>query len=200
MKVKQVFLTDDFQENNSLHHFKYCPSCGAKCVVQEHGGKQRPACIKCGFIHYKNPSPAVSVLIMTNKKILLGRRAYGSFKAGKWCLPCGFIEFDEDFLTAARREVEEETGLIVEILSIISVMSNYLSADLHTLVIVLLAQVIGGELCPGDDIDEVEWFSLSGPLPEMAFEADKDIIARYFQTGINGVPVDIDFSQAKNEK
>jgi len=108
-------------------------------------------------------------------------------------LPCGFIEFDEDFLTAARREVQEETGLISEIESIISVMSNYLTPNLHTLVVVLVAHVIGGELCPGDDLDEVQWFSFSGVLPQMAFEADENIIARYWNTRIKGIPVDEDF-------
>ena len=58
----------------------------------------------------------------------------------------GFIEYDEDFLTAALREVKEETGLDVEIRSLLSVVSNFLSPRLHTLAIVLLARVVGGEL------------------------------------------------------
>lgn len=129
---------------------------------------------------------------MKDDKVLLGKRAPSSFKAGLWCLPCGFIEFDEDFLTAAKREVQEETGLIIGIESIISVMSNYLTPNLHTLVIVLLAHVVAGELQPGDDLDETEWFSLSGPLPQMAFEADENIIGRYYQNEIFGIPVETD--------
>jgi hypothetical protein len=72
-------------------------------------------------------------------------------------------------------------------------MSNYLTPNLHTLVVVLLAHVIGGELCPGDDLDEVQWFSFLGVLPQMAFEADENIIARYWNTRIKGIPVDEDF-------
>jgi len=200
MKVKQVFSAYSFQKGNPLNHTRYCPSCGTECVVTENGGRERSTCLQCGFIHYKNPSSAVSILIVKDEKVLLGRRSYGSFKATKWCLPCGFIEFDEDFLTAARREVQEETGLIVDVVSIISVMSNYLTPDLHTLVIVLLAQVVAGELCPGDDVDKAEWFPLSGPLPEMAFEADEDIIARYLQTRMNGAPVDLGFAIAENKE
>jgi len=200
MKVKQVFTTYNTQEGKPLNNYRYCPSCGAECVVKEEGGRERSACCQCGFIHYKNPSPAVSILIIENDKILLGRRADASLKGGMWCLPCGFIEFDEDFLTAARREVEEETGLIADILSIISVMSNYLTPDLHTLVIVLLAQVVGGELCPGDDLDAVAWIALPGPLPEMAFEADEDIIARYFQARFKGAPVDSEFAIAEQKR
>lgn len=102
----------------------------------------------------------------------------------------GFIESDEDFLTAAIREVKEETGIDVEIRSILSVVSNFLSPSLHTLAIVLLARAVGGDLCAGDDLDEAAWFPLAGPLPEMAFEADAHICERYYKTQLEGAPVD----------
>jgi len=113
---------------------------------------------------------------------------------GKWSLPGGFIEFDEDFLSAAHREIIEETGLSIKIISIISVVSNFFSPDLHTLVIVLLAQKMSGILQPGDDIVKLEWFPFSGPFPSMAFEADTHIINRYYTTKISGISVDHRFS------
>jgi len=113
---------------------------------------------------------------------------------GKWSLPGGFIEFDEDFLSAAHREIMEETGLSMKILSIISVVSNFFSPELHTLVIVLTAEKTSGELKPGDDMVRLEWFPLSGPFPVMAFEADKHIITRYYKTKIAGTPVDSRFA------
>jgi 8-oxo-dGTP diphosphatase len=140
-------------------------------------------------VQFRNPSPGVVVLIEKDGQVLLGRRS-GSYGAGKWGLPQGFIEFDEDFLTGAIREVKEEMGLDVEVRSIISVASNFLSPRLHTLAIVLLARVVGGELCAADDLEDVAWFSLSGPLPEMAFEADVHICERYYRTQLDGVPVD----------
>jgi ADP-ribose pyrophosphatase YjhB (NUDIX family) len=106
----------------------------------------------------------------------------------------GFIEFEEDFLSAATREVKEETGLNIEIRSIISVVSNFLSPGLHTLAIVLLARVVGGEARAGDDLDALQWCPLEGPLPEMAFEADQHIIERYSKTRFKGAPVDPDYT------
>lgn len=195
MNVKQVFSEYSVTGSPS-NSFHYCPICRTKCETREFAGRQRQVCPKCGFVQYKNPAPAVSILIVNNGRILLGQRGCHSFKAGLWCLPCGFIEFDEDFLTAARREVQEETGLVVDIKAILSVMTNYLAPELHTLVVVLLAHVIGGELRPGDDIVNVEWFPLTGALPEMAFTADQDIIMRYYKTQMEGAPVDKEFANS----
>src|SRR5271154_3114545 len=43
-------------------------------------------------------------------KVLLIQRALEPFK-GKWALPGGFVRMDETIDAAARRELEEETGL-----------------------------------------------------------------------------------------
>ena len=57
-------------------------------------------------------------------------------------------------------------------------VSNLLSPGLQTLAIVLLAGVL-------------QWVPLPGPLPEMAFEADEQIIARIQTNGLEeGLPVD----------
>jgi 8-oxo-dGTP diphosphatase len=135
----------------------------------------------------------VVVVIEQEGAVLLGRRS-GSFGAGKWCLPQGYVEFDDDFLTAARREVKEETGLEVEILSILSVVSNFLSPRLHTLAIILLARVVNGEPIAADDLEALAWFPLAEPLPEMAFEADQHIIERVWKTKLEGAPVDPDYA------
>jgi len=194
MQIKQVFSAYDEKEVTPLGQFKYCPLCGTQLSLKEKGGKQRPACPNCGFVQFQNPTPGVVVVIEKDKHVLLGKRS-GGFGKGKWGLPQGYIEFDEDFLTATIREVKEETGLDVEIRSIINVVSNRLSPRLHTLAIVLLAGVKTGELCACDDLETLEWFPLSGPLPEMAFEADDFIIRGGQMTNLEeGLPVDPDFA------
>ena len=193
--VKQVFSSYGRKEDAEPGLFRYCPVCGSQLALEEKGAKQRPACLSCGFVQFRNPLPGVVVVIERDGYVLLGRRR-GGYGAGKWGLPQGYIEFDEDFLTAARREVKDETGLDFEVRSILNVVSNLLSPGLHTLAIVLLAGVVSGEATAGDDLDILEWVPLSGPLPEMAFEADERIICRYQEMGLaGGMPVDPDFAR-----
>jgi len=173
---------------------RYCPYCGSPCHQVLSGKFSTLTCSRCGSHIYKNPSPGVVALIIKDEMLLLGKRAPDIFKGGKWSLPGGFIEFEEDFLSAAHREIEEETGLTVNLISILSVVSNFFSPELHTLVIVLLAENVGGTLRPGDDLVALDWFPVAGPFPDFAFEADEHIIRRYHATRIPGAPLDPDLA------
>jgi ADP-ribose pyrophosphatase YjhB (NUDIX family) len=144
-------------------------------------------------VEYRNPSPGVSVLIYKNDRVLIGKRSPGSFEAGKWCMPCGFVEYDEDFLSAASRETREECGLVVQLRSIIGVTCNFLAPSLHSIVVVFLAQPAGGTLAAGDDIVELQWAPMAGPFPELAFEADREIINRFAASPMQGLPIDSRF-------
>lgn len=198
MKAEQVFSCYDYSGNLGISNANYCIVCGTKLKLVEDGGRKRPCCPKCGYVFYKNPSPAVSVLVRNEKnQILLGRRASKSTFEKRWCLPCGFIEFDEDFLTGAIREVEEETGLRIRINSLVSVVTNYLTPAIHSLVIVMLADIVDGVPTPGDDIEELMWISKGEPLPEMAFEADRHIIERYYEGKMPEAQVDERYSKLK---
>lgn len=192
MKVKQIFTAYDHSGSKGCEQMNFCPVCGNRLKYRMMDEIERPYCESCSFIMYKNPSPAVSVLITENHSVLLGKRSGGSFAEGKWCLPCGYIEYNENFLTAAVREVKEETGLEVKMNAIVNVCSNFLSEKIHSLVIVLLASVTGGEARPGDDIAGLGWFTPES-LPEMAFEADMHIIERYFDGGVSCLAIDSDF-------
>jgi 8-oxo-dGTP diphosphatase len=188
MQLAQLYAAYDWRENRGVDKFKYCPLCGTQLTQERVAHRTRPLCPACGFIYYRNPFPTVSVLVTHNGRILLGKRS-GEPGKGKWALPSGYIEFEDDFLTAAIREVKEETGLDIEIVSILNVQSAFLPLEYHFLGIYLLARVIGGKLNPEDDLEEVKWFSLSGPLPEMAFPPDVDLIQTYSNGEVEGIPV-----------
>jgi hypothetical protein len=74
------------------------------------------------------------------------------------------------------------------------VVSNIIHSQLESLVIVLLAEPLSGELAPGDDITAIDWIT-SRSMPGMAFDADKYIICEYFAGGLTEIPVDPRFAE-----
>jgi len=192
--VRQVFENYDRQKQQGFDGFTYCPLCQTQLILIKSGQKPRPTCPSCGFIQYKNPSPVVSIVIKENNNILLGKRT-GSPGEGKWAIPSGYIEYEDDFLSTAIRETKEETGLEVEIISILNVLSSFVSPSFHFLVIYLEALPIGGELIAGDDLDDVKWVPVSGPLPKMAFQEDVHMLDRYALKKSMSLPVDSRFAR-----
>jgi ADP-ribose pyrophosphatase YjhB (NUDIX family) len=114
-------------------------------------------------------------VIVFNKdgQILLGRRN-GSY-SGLWCIPCGYVEYDEDVFDAAAREFKEETNLDIKINGVYTVQSNFHNPETHTVGIWFMAEVTGGELKAQADLDEVGYFDLAAP-PELAFPTDSLVI------------------------
>lgn len=187
MPLKQVY--DHYQrEAQPEGEFKFCPFCGTPLLLEEIDHRLRPTCPGCAFVQYRNPASTVSVLVVDNDRVLLGKRG-GPPGKGTWSLPSGYIEYEDDFLSTAIREAKEETGLDVEISSVINVASSFVSPSFHFLGLYLVARVAGGELVAGDDLEAVEWFPIKGPLPEMGFAEDVDVIETYV-AGYAGLPVD----------
>lgn len=194
MHLRQVFLHYS-QKDQIADTFRYCPLCQEALVIQALDHRLRSVCPHCGFIHHKNPAPAVSVLILHQGQVLLGKRKEEPGK-GLWATPSGYIEYEDDFLTTAIREAKEETGLDVEIKSILNVQSSFLSEPYHFLGIYLLAEVVAGELCAGDDLEAAAWFPLPGPFPELAFIEDAEMIHAYAQNQFEGLPVEKKYARA----
>lgn len=162
--------------------FRYCPHCGRELAPPD-----PPQCTSCGFVAYHNPLPAVSVLIRNDADdVLVGRRRD---TPALWCLPCGYVESNENFLEAAHRETKEETGLSIRILSVVNVVSNVITPQRESLVVVLLAEALPGTPIPGDDITEIRWIGAE-TIPPLAFEADQFLIAEYYTTALEGIAVD----------
>ncbi|MFM8320643.1 MAG: NUDIX domain-containing protein [Chloroflexota bacterium] len=187
--MRPIFARYNWTEERG-RFFSFCPECGAAMAVEPVDGKLRARCTGCSFIQYRNPLPAVGVLALQGDQALLVKRDIEPF-AGKWALPSGYVEYDEDFVTAGGRELREETGLQVEITHVLHVESAFLSPDLHYLTIYLLAQVSGGTLQAGDDSREVAWFPARGPLPEMAFPSDTELLQSYAAGRLQGLKIDV---------
>ncbi len=134
---------------------------------------------------YSYPRPAVTVdaiLVSPQNSVLLIERGREPFK-GKWALPGGFIDIDEELETACRREVEEETGLQVGELKQFKAFGSVNRDPRHRTISVLFYAFTDDELvaCAGDDATKAQWFPLD-QLPDLAF--DHQLILNEFQAEV----------------
>lgn len=108
---------------------------------------------------------ACAVIFNDDGKILLTKRNNPSSPEvhNKWQLPGGSVDNAEHPMDAAIREVKEETGLTIEILSDRPfVFSHTFSDGTHVILIVYKANYISGEVDISQDLEETnaaKWFS-----------------------------------------
>jgi len=158
------------------NEIKFCPRCGSPVTPLLRFGRERPACPACDWVHFADPKVAAAVLIEQDGRVLLVRRVNEPFR-GRWTLPAGFVDAGEDPAEAAARECLEETGLTVRIAAVLDVVAGREHPRGADFIIIYTAEVLGGELAPGDDADRVEWFGLH-ELPPLAFRATEVVLQR----------------------
>jgi 8-oxo-dGTP diphosphatase len=153
---------------------RFCPHCATRLARADDHGTPRPTCPACGFIAYRNPAPAVGVIVERKDRILLVRRKFEPM-AGGWSLPAGFMEYGEAPEETARREALEETGLRIELTALHGAYRAGLDTGVPVLLVVYTGQVVGGRLRPGDDADLAAWYA-ADERPELAFRSHRQAL------------------------
>jgi ADP-ribose pyrophosphatase YjhB (NUDIX family) len=152
----------------------YCIQCGKELQRKELFGFERPFCPTCGWIYFADPKVAAGVLVERESSVLLVRRVNEPCR-GMWSLPAGFVNAGEDPVRAAERECFEETGLQVRVTGLVDVIGGREHERGADIVIIYLAQVVGGSLLPGDDADLAQFFPRA-KLPPLAFKATRAVL------------------------
>ncbi len=114
----------------------------------------------------ERPTPGVGVVIVEDGRILLVRRGRGVYE-GRWAVPGGKVAYGERMRDAARREVEEETGLEVEVGEVVWVGETIGPGKppaWHYVLVDFAGRVTGGEPEAADDAAEVRWVLLDEAL------------------------------------
>ena len=161
------------REEPQYPEVKFCQGCGGRLVPREdHEGKTRLVCEACGRVQYKNPLPAVAVLVLNAAwELLLVQRKLPP-RAGMWALPSGYMEINLTPEENAVAELKEETGLEGEVERFIAWYYGYSPIYERVLSLGFRMRVTGGKLQAGDDAEEAVFHPLK-ELPPIAFAAHR---------------------------
>jgi ADP-ribose pyrophosphatase YjhB (NUDIX family) len=146
---------------------RFCPICGepveARLLEDDH--RPRLVCPN-GHVTWQNPRVVVNALPLQAGRAYLARRDIEPAR-GRWGIPGGFLELGESTQEGARREVEEETELRIEVGRLIGVYSR---PHAGIVTIVFEADVVGGRPEPAAETSEVRAFGPDEiPWDELAF-------------------------------
>ncbi len=108
----------------------------------------------------KTPLLTADTIIMdSDDRIILIKRKNNPYK-DHWALPGGFVECGETLEQAATREAKEETGLQVEIITMVGVYSNpQRDPRGHVVTVAFLARPTFGILKPSSDAKDASKFT-----------------------------------------
>lgn len=141
------------------------------------------------------PRPMLTVDVVAARpgaagpEVLLIQRGHPPFE-GCWALPGGFVEEGETLEQAARRELEEETGLTGLTLAQLATFGDPGRDPRGWTVSVAFWSWLGPEMgegiAAGDDAAAARWWALDG-LPPLAFDHAEILAAFLARPGCEGM-------------
>ena len=123
------------------------------------------------------PKVGVGVIIRRSSRVLLGRRK-GTHGSGTWQFPGGHLHYGESVEECARRELREETGLLLEEVHLGPYTNDIFDeANCHYVTLYAVGDSLTGdaELREPDKCEEWAWFEWSC-LPRPLFLPIKNLL------------------------
>lgn len=97
---------------NWLKLNQHCGICGSKMYKKDSKSERAMICSNCGNTTWPRTSPAIIVAVTKGDKLLLARNK--QFPNRMYSVIAGFVEYGETFEDCVKREVYEETGIMVK--------------------------------------------------------------------------------------
>jgi len=110
----------------------------------------------------------MDAIVIKDNKLLLTKRTVGKLlEGGKYALPGGHLDRDEDTKQGVLRELKEETGYEGKIISLFRIIDkpDRKGEDRQNVDFVYLIEAGEKTSDPDDEVSEVKWFSLNN-LPD----------------------------------
>lgn len=148
----------------------FCPACGALTVLRDAGWSRR--CPACRRQHFPRTDPAVIVAVTSAAdpgRLLLGSNAL--WGADRFSCFAGFVEAGEPLEGAVRREVAEESGIVV---GAVSYRGSQAWPYPRSLMVGFIATALddAAARADGDEIAAVRWFTRAEIARALAGEGD----------------------------
>jgi NAD+ diphosphatase len=139
---------------------RYCGACGKPTELVP--GERAYRCASCGLSVYPRICPAMMVLIVRGRELLLARGV--TFPPGRYSALAGFLEAGESIEDAIHREVREEVGVEVDDLRYFGSQSWPFP---NSLMIAFTARWRAGDIAPDPaEIADAQWFDIDA-LPSL---------------------------------
>lgn len=138
--------------------FNYCPQCGKNKTVEKEG-LSKYVCQNCGWEFWNNPKAAAVVIFVNDKgELLFAERAIEPDK-GKYDFTGGFLDYGEDPLDGAVREVREETGATIKPrdLTFLAAYTLGYIPGVTVVDIIMITELWDGKMTAMDDVAALEW-------------------------------------------
>lgn len=126
---------------------------------------ERPS-VAADVVIFRMPPEGLSVLLIQRKDPPYAQR---------WAVPGGFVNIDEDLEAAAKRELEEETGVTGIEIEQLYTFGNPARDPRGRVITVAYLALVAPEVSAiraGDDASNAAWFSVN-QLPPLAFDHDE---------------------------
>lgn len=124
----------------------------------------------------------VGAVVFRGEDVLVIKRGKPPFE-GRWSIPGGGVDYGEALHDAVVREVREETGVEIKILSLLDVFEarpGDMDADFdrHTIMIDYVAAWVSGEPVAGDDAMEAEFVPLDEAIERLSWDLTRQAVRR----------------------